>query len=62
MALSKIYFTEDGSHDYDLSGTTIEEDPQFANPAVGDFHISRCHSGRSGLKVIPLASLIYNKV
>ena len=32
--------TEDGSHDYDLSGTTIEEDPQFANPAVGDFHIS----------------------
>ena len=31
---------EDGSHDYDLSGTTIEEDPQFANPAAGDFHIS----------------------
>ncbi len=32
--------TEDGSHDYDQSGTTIEEDPQFANPAAGDFHIS----------------------
>lgn len=29
----------DGSHDYDLSGTTIDEDPQFANPAAGDFHI-----------------------
>ncbi len=32
--------TDDGSHDYDLSGTTIEEDPLFANPAAGDFHIS----------------------
>lgn len=32
--------TADGGHDYDLSGTTIEEDPQFANPAAGDFHIS----------------------
>ena len=31
---------DDGSHDYDHSGTTIEEDPQFANPAFGDFHIS----------------------
>ena len=31
---------EDGSHDYDHSGTTIEEDPQFANPAAADFHIS----------------------
>ena len=31
---------EDGSHDYDQSGTTIEEDPQFANPAIADFHIS----------------------
>ena len=31
---------DDGSHDYDQSGTTIEEDPQFANPAAGDFHIS----------------------
>ena len=30
----------DGSHEYDLSGTVIEEDPQFANPAIGDFHIS----------------------
>jgi hypothetical protein len=30
----------DGTHDYDLSGTTIEEDPLFANPAAGDFHIS----------------------
>ncbi|MBQ7420728.1 MAG: DUF4957 domain-containing protein [Prevotella sp.] len=30
----------DGGHDYDLSGTTIDEDPMFANPAVGDFHIS----------------------
>ena len=32
--------TADGSHDYDLSGTTIEEDPLFANPDAGDFHIS----------------------
>lgn len=32
--------TSDGTHDYDLSGTTIEEDPQFANPAIADFHIS----------------------
>ena len=32
--------TDDGSHDYDTSGTTIEQDPQFANPAAGDFHIS----------------------
>ena len=31
---------EDGTHDWDLSGTCIEEDPQFANPTVGDFHIS----------------------
>ena len=31
---------DDGTHDYDHSGTTIEEDPMFANPAAGDFHIS----------------------
>ena len=31
---------EDGTHDYDFSGTTIEADPIFANPATGDFHIS----------------------
>ena len=31
---------DDGTHDYDHSGTTIEEDPLFANPAAGDFHIS----------------------
>ena len=31
---------EDGSHDYDNSGTTIEEDPQFADWANGDFSIS----------------------
>ena len=34
----------DGSFDpvgnYDTSGTQIEEDPQFANTAAGDFHIS----------------------
>lgn len=30
---------EDGSHEYDTSGTCIEEDPLFANPAAGDFHI-----------------------
>ena len=30
----------DGTHEYDTSGTCIEEDPQFANPAAGDFHIS----------------------
>ena len=32
--------TSDGTHDYDLSGTCIEEDPQFADPDKGDFHIS----------------------
>lgn len=31
-------FQDPGS--YDESGTIIEEDPQFANPAAGDFHIS----------------------
>jgi hypothetical protein len=25
---------------YDVSGTIIEEDPMFADPANGDFHIS----------------------
>jgi hypothetical protein len=25
---------------YDVSGTIIEADPQFANPSSGDFHIS----------------------
>jgi len=30
---------DDGSHEYDQSGTTIEADPQFANPAAGDFTI-----------------------
>ena len=31
--------TSDGSHDYDLSGTCIEEDPLFANPDAGDFTV-----------------------
>lgn len=30
----------DGTHEYDTSGTCIEEDPLFADPATGDFHIS----------------------
>lgn len=32
--------TFDSVGDYDKSGTQIEEDPQFANPAAADFHIS----------------------
>lgn len=32
--------TFDSVGSYDTSGTQIEEDPQFANPAAGDFHIS----------------------
>jgi hypothetical protein len=32
--------TFDSVGNYDTSGTQIEEDPQFANPAAGDFHIS----------------------
>ena len=38
------YMQADGSFDpvgnYDTSGTQIEEDPQFANTAAADFHIS----------------------
>jgi len=41
---NNTYMQADGSFDnvgsYDTSGTQIEEDPQFANPAEGDFHIS----------------------
>ena len=41
---NNTYMQADGSFDsvgsYDTSGTQIEEDPQFANPAAGDFHIS----------------------
>ena len=32
--------TFDNVGEYDTSGTQIEEDPQFANPNGGDFHIS----------------------
>lgn len=41
---NNTYMQADGSFDavgnYDTSGTQIEEDPQFANPADGDFTIS----------------------
>lgn len=41
---NNTYMQADGSFDsvgdYDKSGTQIEEDPQFANPAAADFHIS----------------------
>lgn len=41
---NNTYMQADGSFDnvgnYDTSGTQIEEDPQFANPAAGDYHIS----------------------
>ena len=41
---NNTYMQADGSFDnvgnYDTSGTQIEEDPQFANPTVGDYHIS----------------------
>lgn len=42
--LNNTYMKNDGTfqdpQNYDESGTNIEEDPQFANPAAGDFHIS----------------------
>ena len=41
---NNTYMKKDGSFDdptnYDNSGTDIKEDPQFANPESGDFHIS----------------------
>ena len=41
---NNTYMKNDGTfqdpQDYDTSGTIIEEDPQFANPAIGDFTIS----------------------
>ena len=41
---NNTYMNADGTFqdpgNYDVSGTQIEEDPQFANPAEGDFHIS----------------------
>jgi hypothetical protein len=41
---NNTYMKTDGTFDdptnYDSSGTNIEEDPQFANPAAGDFTIS----------------------
>ena len=33
-------FQEAENPTYDTSGTMIQEDPQFANPAIGDFTIS----------------------
>ena len=42
--LNNTYMKNDGTfqdpQNYDTSGTIIEEDPVFANPAAGDFHIS----------------------
>ena len=42
--LNNTYMKKDGTfqdpQNYDTSGTNIEEDPHFANPANGDFHIS----------------------
>jgi hypothetical protein len=41
---NNTYMKADGTfqdpQNYDTSGTVIEEDPQFANPEEGDFHIS----------------------
>ena len=41
---NNTYQAPDGTfqsyENYDTSGTVIEEDPQFANPAAADFHIS----------------------
>ena len=42
--LNNTYMKKDGTfqdpQNYDKSGTNIEEDPNFADPANGDFHIS----------------------
>ena len=42
--LNNTYMKNDGTfqdpQNYDKSGTNIEEDPNFADPANGDFHIS----------------------
>ena len=42
--LNNTYMKKDGTfqdpQNYDESGTNIEEDPNFADPANGDFHIS----------------------
>jgi hypothetical protein len=42
--LNNTYMKKDGTfqdpQNYDTTGTNIEEDPHFANPANGDFHIS----------------------
>ena len=45
--LNNTYMKKDGTFEndgnltnYDLSGTDIQEDPKFADPANGDFHIS----------------------
>ena len=42
--LNNTYMKKDGTfqdpQNYDQSGTNIEEDPNFADPANGDFHIS----------------------
>ena len=42
--LNNTYMKADGTfqdpQNYDVSGTNIEEDPNFADPANGDFHIS----------------------
>lgn len=42
--LYNTYMAKDGTfqdpQNYDQSGTNIEEDPKFADPANGDFHIS----------------------
>ena len=41
---NNTYMKADGTfqdpQNYDVSGTIIEQDPQFANPSAGDFHIS----------------------
>lgn len=41
---NNTYMNDDGTFqdpgNYDVSGTQIEEDPQFADPSKGDFHIS----------------------
>ena len=50
--LNNTYMKKDGTfqdpQNYDESGTNIEEDPNFADPANGDFHISNSKQAELG--------------
>ena len=50
--LNNTYMKKDGTfqdpQDYDTTGTNIEEDPHFADPANGDFHISNSKQATLG--------------